>query len=177
MNKRKWFYLSPPKVYEVAPCSCGNQDTQWSEYEAHIWCENCQKDFIPQHNGIFSGPLLLKTAQMMGLSFDRFNLETNQVEVVSDQFYSTSEVSYTVCHQWTDIVKNKQIPILITQKEENSWLTHEGVLFFDEKQLTVKFNKEFPLEEKDEFGFIIKIDYPNTQTYVLHINVKKPPRK
>lgn len=75
-GKRTWVYCMPPKAYEIAGCACGNQDTQWSEYEHHLWCEHCQKDFVPEHNGIFDGPIPTNTAQLMGLSFDRIDLAT-----------------------------------------------------------------------------------------------------
>jgi hypothetical protein len=78
--KRKWVYIAAPSVYEIAPCSCGNHETQWSEYEGHLWCDKCQKDFIPEHGGIFDGPIGLMTCEMLGISFDRFNLETQEIE-------------------------------------------------------------------------------------------------
>ena len=78
--KRTWCYLQPPKQYDMAPCACGNHDTQWSEYEHHLWCEKCQIDFIPEHAGIFEGPIPVGCAAMFGISFDRLNLETNTVE-------------------------------------------------------------------------------------------------
>lgn len=78
--KRKWCYLQTPRAFEIAPCDCGNEDTLWSEYEKHLWCEVCQKDFIPEHGGIFDGPIAVNTAMMLGLSFDRYNIETKQIE-------------------------------------------------------------------------------------------------
>ncbi|OIR05957.1 hypothetical protein GALL_117540 [mine drainage metagenome] len=32
LEKRKWCYVLPPATYEMAPCTCGNADTQWSEF-------------------------------------------------------------------------------------------------------------------------------------------------
>lgn len=78
--KRTWAYLQPPKAFEVAPCACGNEDTQWSEFEKHCWCDICQKDFIPAHSGVFDGPIPVKVAAMLGLRFDRVILATHQVE-------------------------------------------------------------------------------------------------
>ncbi len=82
--KRKWVYVQPPKDYEMGPCPCGNFDLQWSEFQGHLWCEKCQKDFIPENAGIFDGPILAQVAQLCGMSFDRFNLETQQVERFED---------------------------------------------------------------------------------------------
>lgn len=80
LEKRTWCYVQAPSVYEMAPCACGNKDTQWSEYAKHLWCDRCQIDFIPEHAGIFDGPILLHTAQMFGICFDRINLLTGEVE-------------------------------------------------------------------------------------------------
>lgn len=80
LERRTWVYVQSPTSYGIAPCSCGNVETQWSEFKKHLWCATCEKDFIPEHNGIFDGPIPVKTAQMLGLSFDRFNLETEQIE-------------------------------------------------------------------------------------------------
>lgn len=81
LEKRTWHYLQQPRNYEISPCSCGNHDTQWSEYQKHLWCATCEKDFIPEHNGIFAGPIPVKVAAMLGLRFDRFNMETGLVEL------------------------------------------------------------------------------------------------
>ena len=80
LEKRTWCYVMPPKAYEIAPCNCGNTETQWSEFAKHLWCPVCGKDFIPAHNGIFDGPIPAGTAQMLGVSFDRINLETRKLE-------------------------------------------------------------------------------------------------
>lgn len=80
MEKRTWAYLQPPKVYEMAPCACGNHETQWSEFQKHLWCAACQVDFIPTHAGIFDGPIPSQLAHMMGIRFDRVQLATHQIE-------------------------------------------------------------------------------------------------
>lgn len=78
IERRSCCYVQPPSAYEVASCDCGNADTQWSEFVGHLWCETCKKDFIPSHNGIFDGPIPIKLALMMGLSFDRVDLATKK---------------------------------------------------------------------------------------------------
>lgn len=84
LEKRKWCYLQKPSVFEVAPCDCGNYDTQWSEFKGHLWCSKCEKDFIPEHNGILDGPIPVNVCKMLGISFDRINLETNIIERFED---------------------------------------------------------------------------------------------
>ena len=80
LEKRTWFYVRSPSHFEVAPCACGNHETQWSEYAGHLWCAKCEKDFVPEHTGILGGPVPIKLATMLGVNFDRFNLAKNCVE-------------------------------------------------------------------------------------------------
>lgn len=78
--KRKWVYVQRPAIYEMAGCECGNNDPDWSEYEKHLWCQVCQTDFVPKHIGIFSGPIGVHACAMLGIVFDRVNLETGLIE-------------------------------------------------------------------------------------------------
>lgn len=64
----------------MASCPCGNHATQWSEFAKHLWCDACEVDFVPAHNGIFDGPIPVRAAMMLGMSFDRMNMETGRVE-------------------------------------------------------------------------------------------------
>lgn len=91
--KRKWCYITPPRGFDMSDCSCGNSMTEWSEFEKHLWCRDCDKDFIPEHAGVFDGPIPIKTAYLMGLSFDRLNLETGKVEYldIETMEYSTEK--------------------------------------------------------------------------------------
>jgi len=80
LKKRTWRYLQAPSVYEMAPCACGNVDTQWSEYEKHLWCNRCEIDFVPEHAGIFDGPIPVNISRLLGISFDRIDLATGTIE-------------------------------------------------------------------------------------------------
>lgn len=80
LEKRTWHYLQQPSSFEIAPCACGNADTQWSEFKGRLWCDRCAVDFIPAHNGVFDGPIPVHVCGLLGISFDRFNMETQQVE-------------------------------------------------------------------------------------------------
>jgi len=65
----------------MAGCpKCGNEETQWSEFEKHLWCEKCQVDFIPKHAGIFDGPILVRVCELLGIYFDRVNIITGLFE-------------------------------------------------------------------------------------------------
>ena len=78
-EKRTWVYVMPPRVYGMAPCKCGNQDTQWSEFAKHLWCDKCQTDFIPEHNGIFDGPISVGVAKVLGVKFDKIDLMSEKL--------------------------------------------------------------------------------------------------
>jgi hypothetical protein len=81
LERRTWCYIQRPAVYEMAGCpKCGATDTQWSEFQKHLWCQWCEIDFLPEHAGIFDGPIPVATCAMLGISFDRINLETNEIE-------------------------------------------------------------------------------------------------
>lgn len=80
LPKRTWHYLASPASFEMAPCPCGNHVTQWSEFAKHLWCDRCEQDFIPEHAGVFDGPIAVRAAMYLGMSFDRMNLETGCVE-------------------------------------------------------------------------------------------------
>jgi hypothetical protein len=77
--KRTWVYAQPPSDYEMSPCPCGNADTEWSEWKNHLWCPKCQKDFIPEHKGVFDGPIPIEVAKLLGMDFRRVDLETGKI--------------------------------------------------------------------------------------------------
>jgi hypothetical protein len=80
MVKRVWVYVQRPHCYEIAGCLCGNSDPDWSEFEGKLWCPTCQIDFVPTQNGVFDGPIPVATAALLGMCFDRFNIESRQIE-------------------------------------------------------------------------------------------------
>jgi hypothetical protein len=81
MKKRKWIYVQRPISYEISGCPhCGNDDCDWSEYEKHLWCANCEIDFIPEDNGVFDGPIPVRCAEMLGMCFDTHNIESGKIE-------------------------------------------------------------------------------------------------
>ena len=78
-TKRTWVYVQQPNEYGMAPCKCGNKNTQWSEYRHHLWCAKCKIDFIPKHSGVFDGPILADCATLLGFDFRRINLKTKKI--------------------------------------------------------------------------------------------------
>lgn len=80
LELRTWCYVQYPKVFDIAPCSCGNHETQWSEFKKHLWCDKCEKDFVPEHNGVFDGPIAVNISKMFGVTFDRIDLATQALQ-------------------------------------------------------------------------------------------------
>jgi len=78
--KRTHVYVMPPQSYEISgwPVEPSHQ-VDWSEYEKHLWCFGCEKDFIPENDGIFGGPIPIGAMTMLGISLDRINIKTHEV--------------------------------------------------------------------------------------------------
>ena len=101
LRKRTHVYCQMPQVYEVAGCP-NNPDHKftWSEFEHRLWCFDCEVDFIPSHWGIFDGPIPLNLTMMMGISFDRLNMETG--ELVPKPDFNDKEASEIYNATWND---------------------------------------------------------------------------
>jgi hypothetical protein len=80
LRRRTWSYVQEPAHFEMAACICGNYQTHWSEFEDHLWCDECKKDFKPSHNGILNNPIPFAVATLMGVSFDRVNHKSMEIE-------------------------------------------------------------------------------------------------
>jgi hypothetical protein len=80
LEKRTWVYTQRPREYGIAFHACGHTDPEWSEYNGHLWCPQCNVDFIPEHSGVFDGPVPINCSHLLGLCFDRFNLVTHMLE-------------------------------------------------------------------------------------------------
>jgi hypothetical protein len=158
LKKRSWFFLQKPNVYAIAGCQCGNENTQWSEYEHHIWCDKCEKDFIPKHNGVFDGPILIQVSKMMGMSFSKFNIETEKVEVLD------SDNDHAICEKMDDILEKKYILISIKS------------IFDTSKKILSKLileNNEICIVSNEILNTEIFIDYPNTKHFILNLELKE----
>lgn len=156
-EKRKWVFLQSPQTYCIPPCSCGNEDIQWSEYQKHIWCEKCQLDYIPEHNGVFDGPIMSNTARMFGMHFSRMNLETHEIEVIG------SDNEYTLCINFSDIFPSLLIPVVF--KDFNNKVLGTGELNYK------TFNLEnLKLENKDENLIFTEMifNFPQKDTFKLN---------
>jgi len=75
--KRTEIYCQNPNVYGIECNKCNGVNIDWSEYEKHIWCYDCEED-VPGTDGIFSGPIMIGVAEIIGICFDRINLESGE---------------------------------------------------------------------------------------------------
>ena len=78
-TKRSTVYIMRPEEYSMSGCECGNTDPDWSEFEKHLWCKFCAKDFIPAHGGLFNGPIPIEVCRLMGTRFDQVDLVTGEI--------------------------------------------------------------------------------------------------
>ena len=46
-----------------------------------LWCPQCRVDFIPEHWGLFDGPIPIHTCEMIGVYFHRVNLKTDRLQL------------------------------------------------------------------------------------------------
>lgn len=83
MEKRTWHYLMEPTRFEMHCDKCEGGNIEWSEYARMIWCYDCEID-TEGYGGIFDGPIPIKAIGMLGISFDRYNMETDKVERFND---------------------------------------------------------------------------------------------
>lgn len=81
LTKRTFCYVQPPEHFQVAPCqTCGDyRFLKWSEYQGHLWCPDCKKDFIPKHFGILDGPVLVNTSRILGIDFRIYDIVTGKL--------------------------------------------------------------------------------------------------
>jgi hypothetical protein len=78
--RRTHVYRMHPSAYEIAGCPVSSEhEVEWSEFEHHLWCSVCKKDFLPTSNGVFDGPIPIGAFYLVGISFDRINIQTGEV--------------------------------------------------------------------------------------------------
>lgn len=170
MEKRTWCYIQQPAKHEMAACSCGNVKTQWSEYKEHLWCANCEKDFIPEHSGVFSGPIPIMTSRMLGLSFDRFNIITEQAEIL-DESSLPSNLHYVPCFDVYCLFQNKQVDVDVKYFVDNKFLTENATLSYQNGELKIELKEKLNNFKAKNFNVTINFGYPQTKSFNLDISI------
>lgn len=186
LKKRKWCYLQSPSSYQVAGCDCGNENTQWSEYQEHLWCSICQKDFKPANNGIFDGPIAVNTCAMFGTYFHRVNLESGNIEALGSKGHYTPgiELSKNINNRVFDVLVrspndkyflkahltlDKKIQIDILDSDGDGVYQLEAFIFNKAQfnSWSLKIN-----HEKGNTFFIEDEDYESFSKYILTIKLE-----
>lgn len=170
MEKRTWCYIQQPHKHEMAPCSCGNYETQWSEYKDHLWCDKCQKDFIPEHSGIFSGPIPIMVSRMLGLSFDRFNIVTEQAEIL-DESALPSNLYYVPCLNPFVLFQNKQIDVEINYMFQNKFTLKNAAFSYHDEKIKIELHEELKEENAKDFNVTVNFEYPDTKSFNLKLAI------
>jgi hypothetical protein len=75
--RRKWVYIQEPSAYGVHCEICGGE-VCWSEYRGMVFCWRCLRD-TRGSGGIFSGPIPMEVAKMLGISFDRIHIASGRI--------------------------------------------------------------------------------------------------
>jgi hypothetical protein len=85
--KRIWHYVQNPATYEVTCPKCGGNNIEWSEWAEHLWCYSCQKDFkiTVKSMGVFSGPIPMEVSGLLGMCFDRWDMEKKKFIVWDEE--------------------------------------------------------------------------------------------
>lgn len=78
LKKRTWHYVQKPAEYEIACDKCNGTNIDWSEFEHMIWCHDCKID-TRGNEGIFGGPIPVQLAGILGMSFDRYEMEKKEI--------------------------------------------------------------------------------------------------
>jgi len=78
LQRRQWVFLQEPQDFEITCDLCGGTNITWSEYERKIWCYDCNED-VRGTGGIFDGPIPVKTCEILGIRFDKINIQTREV--------------------------------------------------------------------------------------------------
>lgn len=81
---RTHVYGSPAVQYGLCCPRNRKHKIEHSEFESHIWCYVCEKDyFIPQESyyaGIFSGIIMYEVSKiLMGITYNRINIQTHEI--------------------------------------------------------------------------------------------------
>lgn len=79
MRHRTWHYIQKPAEYEISCDKCGGSNLDWSEWEHKVFCYDCNVD-TKGDGGIFSSPIGIQAAQLLGISFNRWNMKKQRVE-------------------------------------------------------------------------------------------------
>ena len=88
LTARRYVPLQLPAAFRIGPCSCGTYALHWSDLDGHVWCGDCQKDFVPTDMGLLTEPIDHKRLAAANLTLDREDIETKQIEIFNGSGYN-----------------------------------------------------------------------------------------
>jgi len=99
---RTHHWIMKPSSYGMACPLEHNHKITWSEYESHIWCYHCSRDWYVTINnaGVFSGPIPITLAAILGIRFERVEISTQKVIDVHDPEFDNTWVSDPELDKW-----------------------------------------------------------------------------
>jgi len=85
--KRTSHYVQSPWEYEMECPKCGGKKIEWSEWDDCLWGYSCKKDLriTRKSSGVFNGPIPIKAAELLGMCFDRWDMEKKKFMVWNDK--------------------------------------------------------------------------------------------
>ena len=78
LKKRIWHYIQKPTNYEILCDRCKGRNIEWSEFEGHIWCYDCEVD-TKGTQGIFDGIISIGVCKALGISLDIYDMEKKKI--------------------------------------------------------------------------------------------------
>lgn len=76
MEKRTEHFIQDPIYFAITCRKCGSSNTQWSEYEGHIWCDVCNEDIELEHKYEIWP---VHTARLLGFDLRRWDMVNKKV--------------------------------------------------------------------------------------------------
>lgn len=76
MEKRTECYICNPIYFDLSCAKCGGDNIEWSEYEKHIWCYDCEEDIEYEPCAVI---VPTELAYILGIDYRRYNIETGKI--------------------------------------------------------------------------------------------------
>jgi hypothetical protein len=76
-KKRKECYICNPIYFELSCPINSEHKITWSEWEKHIWCYDCKKDF--KYKQEWYGPVPIQVAKILGIDYRKYNIKTGEI--------------------------------------------------------------------------------------------------
>ena len=86
LTRRTVCFVQKPSHFEIKCPKCNGNNLDWSEFDKHIWCYDCEKD-LKDYESPYSGPIPVHVSELLGIDLRMINLETGIITHPSDEDY------------------------------------------------------------------------------------------